>query len=290
MWCADNTGDYELLDSSDGERLEKWGRYVLIRPDPQVIWHGLRRHPAWQTPDASYRRSSSGGGAWSENKLPGSWVCRIGPYDFHVRPMGFKHTGVFPEQAVNWQWMHDLILRRKASGREVKVLNLFAYTGGATVACAKAGASVVHVDAAKNMVALARENMALNHLEDSPCRYIVDDCLKFVRREIRRGNRYDGVVMDPPSYGRGPKGETWRLEDNIHELVREAARLLSEDPLFFLINSYTTGLSAGAVAYLAKEEVASHHNGKLSAGEVGLRVRQTGMPLPCGSAVRWEKE
>ncbi len=290
MWCAADTGDYELLDASDGERLEKWGTFTLVRPDPQVIWHGLRRHAAWSKADASYRRSSSGGGAWSENRLPPSWRCRIGSYAFHIRPMGFKHTGVFPEQAVNWAWMDDLIRRRKARGTDVRVLNLFAYTGGATVACAKAGASVVHVDAAKNMVALARENMALNGLENAPCRYIVDDCLKFVRRELRRGNRYEGIVMDPPSYGRGPKGETWRLEDNIHELVKEAAQLLSEDPLFFLINSYTTGLSAGAVAYLAKEEVASGRSGTLTSDEVGLMVRQTGMPVPCGSAVRWEKE
>ena len=290
MWRAENTGNYELLDASDGERLERWGKYVLIRPDPQVIWQGLRRHAAWQKADASYKRSSSGGGAWSENRLPASWICRVGDYDFHVRPMGFKHTGVFPEQAVNWRWMDALIRQRKASGREVSVLNLFAYTGGATVACAKAGASVVHVDAAKNMVALARENMALNGLEDAPCRYIVDDCLKFVLREIRRGNRYDGIVMDPPSYGRGPKGETWRLEEGIHELVRETAKLLSDDPLFFLINSYTTGLSAGAVAYIAREEVAASRGGRLTFDEIGLTVRQTGQPVPCGGAVRWEKE
>lgn len=290
MWCAQDTGDYELLDASDGERLERWGKFVLIRPDPQVIWKGVRRHPDWDRADAAYKRSSSGGGAWSENRLPASWVCRIGDYDFHVRPMGFKHTGVFPEQAVNWRWMDGAIRRRIETGRDVNVLNLFAYTGGATVACAKAGASVCHVDAAKNMVTLARENMELNRLADAPCRYIVDDCLKFVRREIRRGKRYDGVVMDPPSYGRGPKGETWRLEDGIHELVRETAQLLSDDPLFFLINSYTTGLSSGAVAYLAGEELCASRGGTLTFDEIGLVARQTGRSVPCGGSVRWEKE
>ncbi len=288
MWFLPETDDYVLLDASDGERLEQWGDYILIRPDPQVIWKGLRRHPAWKKADATYKRSSSGGGAWSENRLPASWVCRIAGYSFHVRPMGFKHTGVFPEQATNWLWMDEIIRRRKSGTGEARVLNLFAYTGGATVACARAGASVAHVDAAKNMVSLARENMALNGLENAPCRYLVDDCMKFVQREIRRGNRYDGIVMDPPSYGRGPKGEVWRLEDNIHDLVRETAKLLSDHPLFYLVNSYTTGLSAGAVSYLVREEVVSRFGGNLASGEVGLPVHFTGSVLPCGCSVRWE--
>lgn len=289
MWCSENLGDYELLDCSDGQRLERWGKFVLIRPDPQVVWKNLRRHPAWKTADASYSRAATGGGHWNENTLPESWRCQIGGYTFCVKPMGFKHTGVFPEQAVNWKWIDALCRRRMAEKGNVRVLNLFAYTGGATLAAACAGANVVHVDAAKNMVNLAKENMRLSGMETSPCRYLVDDCLKFVQREARRGNTYDAILMDPPSYGRGPKGEMWRLEENIHELIAEAVKILSPDPLFFLVNSYTTGLSGGAIAYLLHEEIVKKHGGSITCDEIGLKVTQTGMTLPCGFATRWEK-
>ena len=232
MWVADNWKDYVLLDASDGERLESWGKYSLVRPDPQVIWRGERRHPLWKKADASYRRSHGGGGAWAENRLPERWTIGYGTLRFLIKPMGFKHTGLFPEQATNWDWFSDLI---KRAGRPVKVLNLFAYTGGATLAAAAAGASVCHVDAAKGMVATAKENAALSSLSDAPIRYIVDDCRKFMERELRRGNRYDGIIMDPPSYGRGPTGEVWKIEESIDAFVALSAQLLSDDPLFFLL-------------------------------------------------------
>jgi 23S rRNA (cytosine1962-C5)-methyltransferase len=290
MWYLDDLGDYELLDCSDGQRLERWGKYILIRPDPQVVWKGVRRHPAWEKADAVYSRSKSGGGYWNENSLPESWMCDIADLSFHVKPMGFKHTGVFPEQASNWKWIEGLCKKRRDEGREVKVLNLFAYTGGASLAAAKGGASVCHVDAAKNMVSMAKENLKLSGMESAPCRFLVDDALKFVQRENRRGNRYDGIIMDPPSYGRGPKGEMWHLEDSIHDLIRETAAILCEDPLFFLVNSYTTGLSGSAVSYLVNEEVCNRFGGKVTSDEVGLVVKSTGMCLPCGFATRWEKE
>ncbi len=290
MWYVENLGDYELLDSSDGQRLERWGDYILIRPDPQVIWKGVRRHPAWKQADAVYSRSKTGGGGWNEHRLPETWKCKIAGLSFHVKPMGFKHTGVFPEQATNWQWIEGLCQKRKSQGREVKVLNLFAYTGGASLAAAKGGAMVCHVDAAKNMTAMAKENLKLSGMESAPCRFLVDDALKFVQREQRRGNRYDGIIMDPPSYGRGPKGEIWHLEDSIHQLIRETASILSEDPLFYLVNSYTTGLSGSAVSYLVNEEVCSRFGGKVTSDEVGLLVKSTGKCLPCGFATRWEKE
>ncbi len=290
MWYLEDTEDYELLDCSDGQRLERWGEFVLIRPDPQVVWKGVRRHPLWKHADAVYSRSSSGGGSWNQNRLPESWQCHIGGLDFHIKPMGFKHTGVFPEQATNWKWIESLCRKRRETGREVKVLNLFAYTGGASLAAAKGGASVCHVDAAKNMVAMAKENFSLSGMSDAPCRFLVDDALKFVQREQRRNNHYDGIVMDPPSYGRGPKGEMWHLEDSIHELIRETAALLSEDPLFYLVNSYTTGLSGSAVSYLVHEEVCSRFGGRVLSDEVGIRVKSTGRCLPCGFATRWEKE
>ena len=290
MWYLDDLGDYELLDCSDGQRLERWGKYILIRPDPQVVWKGIRRHKAWKCADATYSRSKTGGGAWNEHKLPENWDCRIAGLDFHVKPMGFKHTGVFPEQASNWKWIEGLCRKRKEQGKQPRVLNLFAYTGGASIAAAKGGAAVCHVDAAKNMVGMAKENMSLSGLGDAPCRFLVDDALKFVQRECRRGNTYDGIVMDPPSYGRGPKGEMWHLEDSIHELIRETASILSDDPLFFLVNSYTTGLSGSAVSYLVHEEVASRFGGKITSDEVGLMVQSTGKCLPCGFATRWEKE
>lgn len=283
MWISKDWKDYELIDASDGERLERWGKYILIRPDPQVIWHSDKKSPLWKKADASYRRSHSGGGAWSENRLPESWTIGYGDLNFRIKPMGFKHTGLFPEQATNWDWFSDLIRR---AGRPIKVLNLFAYTGGATVAAARAGASVCHVDASKGMVAAAKENAALSGLKDAPIRYIVDDCKKFIERELRRGNRYDGIIMDPPSYGRGPTGEVWKLEENIDAFVAMTAGLLSDMPLFFLLNSYTTGLSASAMRYLAGLHLLSRFNGKAEAEELGLPVTASGMAIPCGSSVR----
>lgn len=290
MWYLENLGDYELLDCSDGQRLERWGDFILIRPDPQVVWKGIRRHKAWRSADATYSRSKSGGGAWNDHKLPETWECKIAGLNFHVKPMGFKHTGVFPEQASNWKWIEGLCRQRKEQGKQPRVLNLFAYTGGASVAAASGGAAVCHVDAAKNMVAMAKENLKLSGFGEAPCRFIVDDALKFVQREQRRGNRYDGIIMDPPSYGRGPKGEMWHLEDSIHDLIRETAAILSDDPLFFLVNSYTTGLSGSAVSYLVHEEVVSRFGGKVTSDELGLLVKSTGKCLPCGFATRWEKE
>ncbi len=284
MWCADNWKDYELLDASDGERLERWGKYILVRPDPQIIWRGKKKHPLWNKADATYKRSSAGGGAWKNNKLPEQWNISYGELKFLIRPMGFKHTGLFPEQAANWDWFSKLIA---TSGRKIKVLNLFAYTGGATVAAAKAGAFVCHVDAAKGMVAQAKENVKLSGLPDDSVRYIVDDCKKFVEREIRRGNKYDAVIMDPPSYGRGPSGEVWKIEECIDELVSLASTLLSDKPLFFLINSYTTGLSPLAMKYIADVNITSKFGGSSDAMELALPVTQTGGALPCGASVRW---
>ncbi|MBQ3012663.1 MAG: class I SAM-dependent methyltransferase [Clostridia bacterium] len=284
MWCSDKWQDYELLDASDGERLERWGKYILVRPDPQIIWKGAARHHAWKQADGVYRRSSSGGGGWVKHKMPETWDISYGDLKFRLKPMGFKHTGLFPEQATNWDWFSSLI---KNANRPIKVLNLFAYTGGATVAAAKVGAQVVHVDASKGMVAMAKENAALSGLGDAPIRYIVDDCKKFIEREIRRGNKYDGIIMDPPSYGRGPNGEVWKLEDNIDELIGLASQVLSREPLFFLINSYTTGLSPLTMSYILDLKVRSVYGGKVEAGEIGLRVSQTGSVLPCGASTRW---
>ena len=286
MWCSDNWKDCELLDASDGERLERWGKYILVRPDPQIIWKGVARHAMWKKADGIYRRSSNGGGGWIKQKTPESWDIS---YDhlglkFRLKPMGFKHTGLFPEQAANWDWFSELI---KKAGRPIKVLNLFAYTGGATIAAAKAGAQVVHVDASKGMVAMAKENAAISGLENAPIRFIVDDCKKFVEREIRRGNRYDGIIMDPPSYGRGPSGEVWKLEDSIDEFVGLVSQVLSDEPLFFLINSYTTGLSPLTMSYILDLKVKSRYGGKIESGELGLRVTQSGAPLPCGASSRW---
>ncbi len=288
MWIADNWKDYELLDTSDGERLERWGKYILVRPDPQIIWKNVARHSKWRSADAVYKRSSSGGGGWVKNKLPEQWNIGYGSLGFVLRPMGFKHTGLFPEQAVNWDWFSSLI--KKSGRKNIKVLTLFAYTGGATMAAAAAGAAVVHVDAAKGMVAQAKENALLSGLGDASIRYIVDDCKKFVEREIRRGNKYDAIIMDPPSYGRGPGGEVWKIEDSIDELVGLCASLLSDKPLFFLINSYTTGLSPLAMQYILSLKVASRFGGSLSSGEIGLRVSETGGVLPCGSSARWEAD
>ena len=287
MWFSQNWKDYELLDTSDGERLERWGDLILIRPDPQIIWKDVARHPAWKKADGIYRRSSNGGGAWVKNKLPSSWNIRYGSLGFVLRPMGFKHTGLFPEQAANWDWFSELI---RNAGRPIRVLNLFAYTGGATVAAAAAGASVVHVDASKGIVAQAKENAELSGLSDAPIRYLVDDCKKFAEREIRRGNTYDGIIMDPPSYGRGPNGEVWKLEESINELIALTSRLLSDKPLFFLVNSYTTGLSPMTMSYLLELNVRQRYGGHIESGELGLRVTQTGAFLPCGASSRWSAE
>lgn len=284
MWVADQWKEYELLDASDGERLERWGDYILRRPDPQIIWKETGREQMWNRADGVYRRSSKGGGGWVKNELPPQWNLHYRNLTFVLKPMGFKHTGLFPEQAANWDWFSRLIAEAK---RPIRVLNLFAYTGGATVAAAAAGASVVHVDAAKGMVAQAKENAALSGLADAPIRYIVDDCKKFVEREIRRGNRYDGIIMDPPSYGRGPSGEIWKIEDSVDALIGLSAALLSDNPLFFLINSYTTGLSPLAMQYILGRKVAARFGGTMESGELGLRVSATGLCIPCGSSARW---
>ncbi len=286
MWVADRWEEYELIDASSGERLERWGREILVRPDPQILWKTERVSPLWAAPGGRYRRSSSGGGHWDRGDLPERWDIRYGDLTFHVKPMNFKHTGLFPEQAVNWDWM-----RRKigSAGREIRVLNLFAYTGGATCACLAAGASVCHVDAAKGMVGWAKENAAVCGLSDRPVRWIVDDCAKFVEREIRRGHVYDALIMDPPSYGRGPGGEIWKLEESIWDFLSLCAGVLSPDPLFVLVNSYTTGLSPSVLSYMTDAVFTKKHGGRSRAEELGLPVTSTGSPLPCGASCRWEK-
>ncbi|MBR2340722.1 MAG: class I SAM-dependent methyltransferase [Clostridia bacterium] len=283
MWTTDKWKDYELLDCSSGEKLERWGKYTLVRPDPQVIWKSEKEHIGWKKYDASYKRSSSGGGSWSQNKLPEAWTVRYGELTFRVKPMGFKHTGIFPEQATNWEWFSSLI---KKAGRPIKVLNLFAYTGCASVCAAAAGASVCHVDAAKGMVATAKENLALSGLSDRPVRFIVDDCKKFIEREIRRGNKYDGIIMDPPSYGRGPTGEVWKIEENIDDFVALTAQLLSDKPLFFLLNSYTTGLNASTMKYIVDLRIGQRYGVKSEADEIGIRVSGTDNVMPAGNSVR----
>lgn len=283
MWIADKWTDYEVIDTSDGEKLERWGKYSLIRPDPQVIWKTEKKHPLWKRADASYKRSRSGGGAWSENKLPETWNINYRDLTFQIKPMGFKHTGLFPEQAANWDWFRELI---EGAKRPINVLNLFAYTGGATVAAAKAGASVCHVDASRGMVNQAKENARLSGLENAPIRYIVDDCKKFIEREIRRGKKYDAIIMDPPSYGRGPTGEVWKIEENIDGFVDLCRGVLSDTPLFFLLNSYTTGLSASTMKYITNIRLLTEFKGKSYADELGLPVKDSGLELPCGSSVR----
>ena len=286
MWIASDWKDYEVIDTSRGEKLERWGSYLLVRPDPQVIWDTPRKHRGWKHPNAHYHRSSKGGGQWEFFDLPQQWSIGYKGLTFQLKPFSFKHTGLFPEQAANWDWFSGLI---QNAGRPVKVLNLFAYTGGATLAAAKAGASVTHVDASKGMVTWARENAKSSGLEQAPIRWIVDDCMKFVEREARRGNTYDAIIMDPPSYGRGPKGEIWKIEDAIHPLVKACEKILSADPLFFLINSYTTGFAPSVLSYLLGTEIASRHGGQVKADEVGLPVSETGLYLPCGSSGRWER-
>jgi len=285
MWLADKWQDYELLDCSGGEKLERWGKYILVRPDPQAIWHTPKADPRWKKPHGRYARSSTGGGAWEKKEVPESWPIRYRNLTFQVKPMNFKHTGLFPEQAANWDFCADLI---QAARRPISVLNLFAYTGGATVACAAAGASVCHVDAAKGMVAWAKENARLSGLADAPIRWIVDDCGKFVEREIRRGRRYDAVIMDPPSYGRGPSGEVWKLEDNLWPFVELVAGVLSHRPLFFLINSYTTGLAPSVLSYILETLVGKQYGGHTEAQELGLPATHSGLPLPCGATARWQ--
>ena len=286
MRTAKDWKQFEVIDTSGGEKLERWGDVILTRPDPQVIWN-TPKGDVWRKTNARYLRSSSGGGKWEIKNMPRDhWTIEYKQLRFKISPTGFKHTGLFPEQAVNWDFMADKI---KNAGREVSVLNLFAYTGGATLACAAAGAKVCHVDASKGMVAWARENAQLSNLQDKPIRWIVDDCKKFVEREIRRGNRYDGIVMDPPSYGRGPGGEVWKLEDSIYDLVELCAQVLSDDPLFFLLNSYTTGLSPSVMEYILGVTVGKQHKGKVSSYEIGLPVSQSGYVLPCGSTAIWEK-
>lgn len=283
MFISDKWKDYELIDCSDGERLERWGKYILRRPDPQVIWKGERKSPLWNKADAVYTREG-GGGRWTKSNVPESWSVGYGGLTFKIKTMGFKHTGLFPEQAANWDFCAGLI---RSAKRNVKVLNLFAYTGAASVSAAAAGASVCHVDAAKGMVAQAKENAALSGLADAPIRYIVDDCKKFIEREIRRGNRYDGIIMDPPSYGRGPSGEVWKLEDCVDELIKLAAKVLSDDPLFFIVNSYTTGLSSSAMGYIMRLALP---DGSIDCEELCLPVTQTGGLLPCGATARWSKK
>lgn len=284
MWIAEHWNDYEVIDCSKGEKLERWGDFLLIRPDPQVIWDTSKSHSGWNHPNAHYHRSDRGGGQWEFFNLPNQWSIGYRDLIFNLKPFSFKHTGLFPEQAANWDWFSELI---RQAGRPVKVLNLFAYTGGATLAAAKAGASVTHVDASKGMVTWAKENAKSSGLEQAPIRWIVDDCIKFTEREIRRENHYDAIIMDPPSYGRGPKGEIWKIEDAIHPLIKLCASLLSSTPLFFLVNSYTTGLAPSVLSYMLSVEVASRYKGTVTAGELGLPVTQTGLALPCGASGRW---
>lgn len=284
MWIADGWKDYEVLDTSSGEKLERWGDYLLVRPDPQVIWNTDKKHYGWKKFNGHYHRSNKGGGEWEFKNLPEEWSINYKELTFNLKPFSFKHTGLFPEQAANWDWFSELI---KNAGRPIKVLNLFAYTGGATVSAAKAGASVTHVDAAKGMVAWAKENAASSGLGDAPIRYLVDDCVKFVEREIRRGNKYDGIIMDPPSYGRGPKGEIWKIEESVFPFIKLSSSLLSDEPLFFLINSYTTGLQPAVLSYMLHTVLDPIHKGTVEANEIGLPVKGNGLVLPCGASGRW---
>lgn len=280
--------DYELLDTGSGERLERWGDIILIRPDPQIIWESKKKNPLWANAHARYCRSSSGGGKWENHKkMPDVWQIAYGKLSFRLKPMGFKHTGIFPEQAVNWDLSARLI---RSADRPIKVLNLFGYTGAASLACLNAGAHVTHVDASKGMVQWARENAQCSGLSEKPARWLVDDCLKFVQREARRGNKYDGIIMDPPSYGRGPGGEIWKLEEQLYSLLSSCLPILSENPLFFVLNSYTTGLSPSVMSYLLGTLLCPKFGGSVSADEIGLKVTETGLVLPCGSTALWQAE
>lgn len=287
MRLSEHWKDYELIDTSDGERLERWGDIILIRPDPQIIWSTGRKNPLWKNAHARYHRSNKGGGHWETyRKVPDRWTIRYNQLVFNIKPMGFKHTGVFPEQAVNWDFAAEKI---RNENRPLKVLNLFGYTGCATLSCMKAGAMVCHVDASKGMVQWARENAQSSAIADLPVRWLVDDCVKFVQREIRRGNRYDGIIMDPPSYGRGPGGEVWKLEEQLFPLVDLCRQVLSDNPVFFILNSYTTGLSPAVMEYLLGVQIQQSFGGSVSSDEIGLRVTDTGLVLPCGSTAIWEK-
>ena len=282
MKIIENFNDYEVLSTSNGYKYERWGKYYLKRPDPEIIWPGNENIKV----NAVYERSSTGGGNWTLNNVPSSWTVNYKDLKFNLKLMGFKHTGLFPEQAVNWDWMINKI---KSEKREIKVLNLFAYTGGATVACASAGASVCHVDSSKGMTTWAKENIESSGLKDRPVRFIVDDVVKFVNREIRRGNKYDAIIMDPPSYGRGAKGEVWQFENNIYDLVELCTNVLSDNPLFFLINSYTTGISSKVLEDILNLTVAKKYKGKLESGEIGIPMEESKLVLPCGIYGRWEK-
>ncbi len=288
MRVADNWKDYELIDCSCGERLERWGNITLIRPDPQVIWKTEKKNPLWRKADAIYHRSNSGGGQWEiRNKIPDFWTIGYRDLTFNIKTMGFKHTGLFPEQATNWDKVEEVI---KNANREVKVLNLFAYTGGATISALKAGASVCHVDASKGMTLWAKENAVSSGVADKQVRWIVDDCIKFVQREIRRGNKYDIIIMDPPSYGRGPGGEVWKLENEVYGFVELCSQVLSDDPLMVLINSYTTGLSPSVMEYILGAVVKTKFGGQVTGSEIGLRATENGLILPCGASAIWSKE
>ena len=291
MWIADGWKDYEVIDTSSGEKLERWGDYILLRPDPQVIWDTKREHSLYKKLNGHYHRSTKGGGEWEFFDLPTEWSINYKDLTFNLKPFSFKHTGLFPEQATNWDWFSSIIKREKARNqeREIKVLNLFAYTGGATLAAAKAGAHVTHVDASKGMVTWAKENAISSGLKDAPIRWLVDDCVKFVEREIRRGNKYDAIIMDPPSYGRGPKGETWKIEEAVFPLINICADILKSEPLFFLINSYTTGLQPAVLSYMLNTVLVERFGGKVEADEIGLPVSSNGLILPCGASGRYTK-
>lgn len=287
MWIADNWNDYEVLDTSSGEKLERWGSYILVRPDPQVIWNTPHNMPEWKQKNGHYHRSSKGGGEWEFFDLPQEWSIGYRDLTFHLKPFSFKHTGLFPEQAVNWDWCREKIA---AAGRPLKVLNLFAYTGGATISAAAAGAFVTHVDASKGMVSWAKENAASSGIPSDRIRWLVDDCVKFVEREIRRGNTYDGIIMDPPSYGRGPKGEIWKIEESIFPFLELTAKILSKDAVFFLINSYTTGLQPAVLSYMLQTVLCPSFGGYVEAQEIGLPVTSSHLVLPCGASGRWSRE
>ena len=292
MWLADQWKDYEVIDCSKGEKLERWGDYLLVRPDPQVIWDTPKKETGWHKMNGHYHRSSKGGGEWEFFQLPKEWTIQYSlpinkKLTFHLKPFSFKHTGLFPEQAANWNWFSQLIADAVSKGRQVKVLNLFAYTGGATLVAAAAGASVTHVDASKGMVTWAKENAISSGLKDAPIRWLVDDCVKFVEREIRRGNHYDAIIMDPPSYGRGPKGEIWKIEESVYPLIQLCSQILTDNPLFFLINSYTTGLQPAVLSYMIST-VLGTANGTVTASEIGLPVSSNGLVLPCGASGRYE--
>lgn len=293
MWIADNWKDYEILDTSDGEKLERWGKYILLRPDPQVIWKSDKKNKNWKSLNGHYHRSSKGGGEWEFFDLPNEWqISYRNGAKFNLKPFAFKHTGLFPEQAVNWDWFSSIIKKEKEKNpdKPIKVLNLFAYTGGATIAASLAGAEVTHVDASKGMVQWAKENAEVSGLKDAKIRWLVDDCVKFVEREIRRGNKYDAIIMDPPSYGRGPKGEIWKIEESIYPFVELCEQILSDDAIFFLINSYTTGLQPAVLSYMINMAINKKHKGVVKADEIGIPVTETGLVLPCGASGRWMRE